>query len=87
MNPKESKILRLEKFYNILMLVGLICILIAPILIVFEFYQATSFCDSQNAKYSFKAFSLSHFCNGKQIYLYGNEWDYDRNINLSMIYP
>ncbi len=88
MIPEDEKILKLEGFYNILMIIGFILFVGAIVIVIFEFHSAKVFCHSQGVKHSFKLVPKpAHFCNSSQIYLYGFKWDYDRNISKLKYYP
>lgn len=76
-----------ERFWNFVMFVGFLLFLIAVGLIAIEFYQAVSFCHSQDGDYSLSfKLVLAHTCNGDEISKYnsidGSKWDFEKNKNI-----
>ena len=86
-----KKVERMETFYNYVILIGFIGILVAGGLAVHEFLGAKRFCNSVDGDYSVKFLPLppTHFCNGEEIGQYCDGWDFKsyRELNYSITLP
>lgn len=79
MNNKED--INLKKFFPyLLIIIGTILIFTVAFMVYNEFSGAKSFCESQEAEYSFTFPEIGHFCDGEQIFKYKEGWDFDREL-------
>ena len=79
MNTKDY-----NQMVNALFIVGIILIIISILTIIFEVYDAMSFCHSNNLSYNLM-YTLQHMCNDTPIYRYTNGYDFEK-VNLTRIY-
>jgi len=86
---EEKQIERLEIFGNIVIFVGVFCIILGVGMIINEiFLGSLHFCKAQDGKFSIKflddgKFCVNYFCDGKKIAKYDDGWDFEHKRNFN----
>jgi len=82
------KVEQKEILMNYLMLIGFLMFLTALILVAWEFYGATRFCNSIDGYYSFLWNPPTHFCNSQDISRINTQdgiiWGFKANYGIDL---
>jgi len=83
-NKIENFFVGENSFWNVIIVIAVLTVLISGIIIGMEVLEAKKYCKSVDGEYSLKINTQPHHCNGKNILKYDGYWDFMENIELKL---